>query len=404
MRIKKYQNPAGILPVKLLTDEGQPFSEKAVSEKNDKKYKEKLSKELEEIVKYNKENGTNFHSIEQVNQHIEEKKKNELYSRLINDPDSTPTFNYAEKEYIRTGDKDQFDQNMQIAKNTGLASIGTAATIAGIPTVGVLGTAAGIAGGYAGNYLGDKAGAYLDNKLGTTWIQPTLGITGGLIGGGIATGGALRGIGYAGTRGVNLGLGMSDDVYKTLTLNSVGRQFSNTINKTVLPTENLSTNTISLQPQIVASRNVARIAPSDGRINNLTTYNYKHNPNQQLHVSADTEPGYYTVHFKTNRGSLTGDDVQGLIDQSYADLPTGSRIATWGEVSKGGFSGLNRYRAAGAVDSGEYRLLSVKPGTNIDEIANKYGVEIIDGKVKWPILTKSYDTPPSRLLSILYSW
>lgn len=160
--------------------------------------------------------------------------------------------------------------------------------------------------------------------------------------------------------------------------------------------------TLKAKPTIIRSEPYNRIAPSDGRTNRAVNYYYSDRPNQYFQLISDTEPGNYSIHFKTDRGALSHDEVQGIIDRIANDLPEGSNIATWGSVSKGGFSGLNRFRQAGFVPSGQYRKLGLKQSTPQQYVVDKYGVTPnTDGTVNWPVLTKPKVEPKPVQLHVV---
>lgn len=69
-------------------------------------------------------------------------------------------------------------------------AMGTAAIIPEMAVTGVVPTLVTTAAGLAGGYAGNKIGQYADEKFGTNWIAPTLSIVGG-IGGGV---GAYKGL------------------------------------------------------------------------------------------------------------------------------------------------------------------------------------------------------------------
>lgn len=79
---------------------------------------------------------------------------------------------------------------------------------------------------------------------------------------------------------------------------------------------------------VIKSQPYARIAPSDGRINSAVNYNLRYDPKNFVQVISDTEPGYYSVHFKTEKGSPTSNNIQQVVDQIVSDLPGGSKLAT----------------------------------------------------------------------------
>lgn len=75
-------------------------------------------------------------------------------------------------------------------------TIASAGTMGWVPALTT--TATGIAGGYGGY----KAGEYLDNKLDTKWLAPTLGFAGGMFGGGLGYKGLVK-AGNAGLLGTS---------------------------------------------------------------------------------------------------------------------------------------------------------------------------------------------------------
>ena len=140
---------------------------------------------------------------------------------------------------------------------------------------------------------------------------------------------------------------------------------------------------------IIKSKPYARMAPSDGRINPAVNYNLRYDPKNFIQVISDTEPGYYSVHFKTDKGSPTSNNIQQVVNQIVSDLPGGSKLATWGSVTKGGFSGLNRFGKAGMIKTGEYRPLTFKDQSVANEVAEKYRLTLnADGTINWPIVEK----------------
>lgn len=79
------------------------------------------------------------------------------------------------------------------------------------------------------------------------------------------------------------------------------------------------------------------------KVNKAVSYALESKLNQRFELVKDQEPGYYSVHFKTDRGALNEEEKQALIQAIYDDLPEGAKLSTWGEVSKGGayFSALD---------------------------------------------------------------
>lgn len=111
----------------------------------------------------------------------------------------------------------------------------------------------------------------------------------------------------------------------------------------------------------------------------------------------DNEEGYYSVHFKVEKDSLSGLEKE-LLFQKLADaIPIGGKVSTWGEVSKGGFSGVRRFTEIGFKPSDETRQLGVKKTSNINDISSRYGYPIEGNKVITPVLVKTSNILGERL-------
>ena len=66
--------------------------------------------------------------------------------------------------------------------------------------------------------------------------------------------------------------------------------------------------------------------------------------------------GEYSVHFKTTGiQALTEKEKVELINIISSQIPIGAKLSTWGELTKGGISGLNRFKKAGFKETNEYR-------------------------------------------------
>lgn len=59
-------------------------------------------------------------------------------------------------------------------------------------------------------------------------------------------------------------------------------------------------------------------------------------------IVKDHEDGYWSIHFKTPR-TLTIDQKQRLFRAAAVVIPEGDKLSTWGELTKGGISGINRF-------------------------------------------------------------
>lgn len=155
---------------------------------------------------------------------------------------------------------------------------------------------------------------------------------------------------------------------------------------------------VQTDPKISVSLPYDRVAPTDGRINTARNYYAGDDFNNYVQVINDTKPGYYSVHFKTNQGSPTSNAVQKVVDKIVSDLPGGSKVATWGSVTKGGFSGLDRFAKAGMIKTGEFRPLAFKDQSVANEVAEKYGLTLnADGTINWPIVLKNSSFKSSKV-------
>ena len=59
-------------------------------------------------------------------------------------------------------------------------------------------------------------------------------------------------------------------------------------------------------------------------------------------IVKDQEDGYWSIHFKTPR-TLTIEQKQRLFQAAAIVIPEGDKLSTWGELTKGGISGINRF-------------------------------------------------------------
>ena len=77
--------------------------------------------------------------------------------------------------------------------------------------------------------------------------------------------------------------------------------------------------------------------------NEATSYFFKQQPNQRFELVKDTEPNNYSVHFKTDRNSLSYGNKMQLFAKVADEVPEGANLSTWGSISKGGIHGINRF-------------------------------------------------------------
>ena len=91
--------------------------------------------------------------------------------------------------------------------------------------------------------------------------------------------------------------------------------------------------------------------------NKATYINIKGTPsNQEFQVKKDIEEGFYSVHFKTEQGKLTKEQIQILVDAIASQIPIGGKLSTHGEITKGGISGLNRFLNNGFKKVGDREI------------------------------------------------
>ena len=80
-------------------------------------------------------------------------------------------------------------------------------------------------------------------------------------------------------------------------------------------------------------------------------------------VVKDFEDNYYSVHFKptdSDNPNAFSKEEKEILFQAVADtLPVGSKLSTWGELSRGGIAGLERFSKLGFAKSGE-RTVTMK--------------------------------------------
>lgn len=91
--------------------------------------------------------------------------------------------------------------------------------------------------------------------------------------------------------------------------------------------------------------------------NEATSYFFKQQPNQRFELVKDIEPNNYSVHFKTDRNSLSYGNKMQLFAKVADEVPEGANLSTWGSVSKGGVHGINRFgKDFGFIQNGTRQL------------------------------------------------
>ena len=103
------------------------------------------------------------------------------------------------------------------------------------------------------------------------------------------------------------------------------------------------------------------------KVNDTMRIYLKDNPNKgYFEVVKDEEDNYYSVHFKpedkTNPKAFS-DEEKKILFQAVADMiPYGAYLSTWGELTKGGIVGLNRFGDLGFTEV-ERRDVKIKGQT-----------------------------------------
>ena len=109
------------------------------------------------------------------------------------------------------------------------------------------------------------------------------------------------------------------------------------------------------------------------RTNKAFRLSLEENPNLYFELIKDTdletneENGEWSIHFKTGNNKsthtdLTDDQKQRLFEAASIVLPEGAKISTWGSLTRGGISGINRFgNFTGFRKVGE-RKVALKPG------------------------------------------
>ena len=76
-------------------------------------------------------------------------------------------------------------------------------------------------------------------------------------------------------------------------------------------------------------------------------------------IVKDREDGYWSVHFKTPR-TLTIEQKQRLFQAAATVIPEGDKLSTWGELTKGGISGIDRFGQLDFLDGIEFEQIGTR--------------------------------------------
>jgi hypothetical protein len=91
--------------------------------------------------------------------------------------------------------------------------------------------------------------------------------------------------------------------------------------------------------------------------NKTTSFALKTKPNEIFELVKDEEEGFYSLHIKTsNKDSLTESEKQQLVKVVANNIPIGGKLSSWGEATKGGISGLNRFKNEGFEEEGTRKV------------------------------------------------
>ena len=131
------------------------------------------------------------------------------------------------------------------------------------------------------------------------------------------------------------------------------------INNKQTPSEILSTsiedNPIMQLSYYKPTRKAWNTGKAEG--NEATSYFFKQQPNQRFELVKDAEPNNYSVHFKTDRNSLSYGNKMQLFAKVADEVPEGANLSTWGSISKGGIHGINRFgKDFGFIQNGTRQL------------------------------------------------
>ena len=175
-----------------------------------------------------------------------------------------------------------------------------------------------------------------------------------------------------GTTAGNLGLGLGKIALSKMGQNAVSHWTRNSLlNETTGNlTKNVSqgiTNNLAAKEYITGDNPIMQLsyykptrkAWNTGKAegNEATSYFFKQQPNQRFELVKDAEPNNYSVHFKTDRNSLSYGNKMQLFAKVADEVPEGANLSTWGSISKGGIHGINRFgKDFGFIQNGTRQL------------------------------------------------
>ena len=109
------------------------------------------------------------------------------------------------------------------------------------------------------------------------------------------------------------------------------------------------------------------------QVNTAFTLSLAEDPLRKFEIVKDHEEGYWSIHFKTiadnetfeTAPKLTEDQKQRLFAAAASLIPVGDKLSTWGSLTQGGVSGLDRFKNLGFKQVGVRTVQNVI-GENIE--------------------------------------
>ena len=197
---------------------------------------------ISEIAQYNRENGTNFYTMEQVERHRKESNPSfltKLAQTAVQVP-VTPGVPTSAATSLRDIPKVESTVGNELGYATGLLTtpmlLGEIGTYG--PLVGALRLGTGSAGAAGGSYVAGKAGDFADKKLGTNWIGDTGRLLGGFAGFGAGMKSTTPLLQRAAAR--SLSLGIPKETFVNLRKEGLSGEVTRALNRNV---KNTSLNT-----------------------------------------------------------------------------------------------------------------------------------------------------------------
>lgn len=107
--------------------------------------------------------------------------------------------------------------------------------------------------------------------------------------------------------------------------------------------------------------------------NKAFTLSLQEDPDRKFEVVKDIEDNYWSIHFKTIKDTetfetapkLTEEQKQRLFEAAALQIPNGDYLSTWGELTKGGVSGINRFKNYGFIEVSK-RQVKDRNGNDIE--------------------------------------